>query len=67
MKKLSAKQRQLLAEFAANLAVAWLAAGIIAPLITGRVFQEIAKAGLMAVTWTGFLIIFSLYLLKGVK
>jgi len=67
MKELSKNQRGLLAEFCANLGVAWLAAGIIAPLVIGRVFSEVVKSGLMAVSWTGFLIIFSLHLLKGAK
>ena len=67
MKKLSKDQRRLLAEFCANLGIAWLAAGIIAPLVTDRVFSEVVKPGLIAVSWTGFLIIFSLYLLKGAR
>ena len=65
MRKLSNDQRRLLAEFCTNLGVAWLAAGIIVPLATSRVFSEVVKPGLIAVSWTGFLIIFSLYLIKG--
>jgi len=65
MKKLSNEQRRLLAEFCTNLGVTWLAAGIIVPLATGGVFLEVVKPGLVAVSWTGFLIIFSLYLIKG--
>jgi len=58
MKRLSSDQRRLLAEFCTNLGVAWLAAGIIVPLATRGVFLEVVKPGLIAVAWTGFLIIF---------
>jgi hypothetical protein len=67
MLKLSKEQAKLLAEFFANLGVAWLAAGIITPLLTGKVFSEVINSGLIAVSWTGFLLIFSLHLLEGVK
>ena len=67
MIKLSKEQAKLLAEFFANLGVAWLAAGIVAPLITGKIVSEMIKSGLIAVSWTGFLLIFSLYLFKEFK
>ena len=48
MRKLSAVQRKLLSEFCLNLGVAWLAAGIVAPLVSEKVFIEAVKPGVLA-------------------
>ena len=65
MKTLTHDQRVSLAEFFANLAVAWLAAGIIAPSLEGRSLQEALKTGVISVIWSLFSILVMLYLTKG--
>ena len=53
MKQLTVDQRKVLAEFFANFAVAWLATGIIGPVITKRNLSE-----------TGFSLISAVLLVK---
>jgi len=67
VRKLSLDQRRVLAEFCANFAVAWLAAGVIAPYVAGISFLEVIKPVAMSVFWAGFLVTLMLFLVKGGK
>jgi len=65
VKKLSSDQRRALSEFLANLAVAWLAAGIIAPTIEKKNLLEAIQSAIMPVLWAGFSLLAMLSLTKG--
>lgn len=66
MFKFSKDQKFLFAEFCGNFAVAWLAAGLIAPLFIGIENNDLFKLILTAsLSWSGFLLIFMLYLGRG--
>ncbi len=68
MKKISPKQKQLAAEFFANIAVAWFAAGVIGIFLGGyRNTEQL----LISLSWglsLSFLFLYvGLYLIKGQK
>jgi hypothetical protein len=66
MDRLTLDQRKVLAEFCANFAVAWLAAGLVAPLVVGKTLAEISKQGfLMSLGWGMFFVGSAAYLVKG--
>lgn len=65
MKRLSLDQRRALGEFCGNFAVAWLAAGVVGPYVTGKSFLEVSKSAIFSVIWAGVLLIVMLYLTKG--
>lgn len=66
-KGLSLKQKEKLADFCANFAVAWLAAGIITPYLAGKEFSQIIKSIGMSLFWAGFSLVFMLSLVKEEK
>lgn len=66
METLTSDQRKVLAEFCANFAVAWSAAGVVAPLIAGKgVVEIITPKSLMSVGWTIFFLGSAAFLVKG--
>jgi len=67
MKKLSIGQRKSLAEFFTNAAVAWLSAGVIAPIFAGRTLANIIGAVVWAIMFTIWFIAISLFLTRGVR
>jgi len=67
MERLSTGQRKALAEFFTNAAVAWLSAGIIAPLLTGRKLEEFTTFGIWGLFFACVFITISLYITKGVN
>lgn len=67
MKKLSWDQRRALAEFCANFAVAWLAAGVIGPLVAGWNLSAMLRPATMSTLWAGVLLIIMLYLTRRSK
>ena len=66
-KGLSFDQRKVLAEFCANFAVAWLAAGVITPYVAEKGLSEVIKPVGMSVFWAGFSLVFMLFLVKEKK
>jgi len=67
VKRLSLDQRRVLAEFCANFAVAWLAAGVVGPYVAGKSLLEVSKPAIFSVIWAGVLLIVMLYLTRGEK
>jgi len=67
MEQLSLNQRKALAEFCANFAVAWLAAGVIAPFVAGEYLLDIFSVIAMSVSWAGVSLAFMLFLTQGGK
>lgn len=66
MFKFSRDQKFLFAEFCGNFAVAWLAAGLIAPLFIGIESRNLFRLILASsFSWSGVLLIFMLYLVRG--
>lgn len=66
MNKLSLEQRRAFAGFWAQLAVAWIAGGIIGPYLAGSQPYPIVKFAVVS-SWTGVSLIFMLYLTQGGK
>ena len=67
MKKLTKDQRKLLAEFLGNFAVAWLAAGIIAPVMKGGIDTNDFTKIFFSITYSVILIFLMLNLVKPTK
>jgi len=67
MKGFSKDQRRALSEFCANFAVAWLAAGLVAPYAAGKTLEEASRSASMSVIWAGVLVVVMLFLTKGEK
>lgn len=63
--KLSKSQKQVLAEFFGNFAVAWLAVGLIGPFFQEKSVSEAIKSGVISIAWSGLLIWGMLFLTKG--
>jgi len=66
-KRLSFKQKEKLAEFFTNFAVAWLATGLISPYVAGKSLAEGVKPAIMSLFWTWFSLTAMLYLVKEKK
>ncbi len=66
-KNLSPKQKEKLAEFCGNLAVTWLAAGIIPSFIAGKITIELFKPAVISLVPAGVLLTIMLSLVKGEK
>lgn len=67
MKNLSEAQRLVLAEFCGNFAVAWLAAGIVGPIIVERTFIIAVKPVIMSIIWASMLLFVMLYLTRRIE
>ena len=65
MKNLTKEQRVVFAEFLGNFAVAWLAAGLIAPFVTKEELGKVIQQSLIPVMLATVLLITMLYLTKG--
>ena len=63
-KGLSQKQKEKLAEFCGNLAVAWLAAGVIGPYISKEELAFATQSTFFSIFLAGVLITFMLSLVK---
>lgn len=61
MRKFSRDQRIVTAEFLGNFAVAWLAAGLIVPVLQGDFSQEKLLGITMATSWSLALLIYMVY------
>jgi hypothetical protein len=64
---LTSDQRKLLAEFYAKLAVAWLGAGVIAPLVAKGIIEVTTPEFLMSAGWGVSLITLGMRLVGGEK
>lgn len=62
--KLTLNQKNRLSDFLANIAVAWFAGGIIAPIFTFRKISEIIIPGLWGLFLTIIFIVLSLSIRK---
>jgi len=67
MERLTINQRKILAEFCANFAVAWLAAGIIGPVVAKREPSEIGFSVAISLIWGGLSLISGVLLVKETK
>jgi len=65
VKNLTKEQRVVFAEFLGNFAVAWLAAGLIAPFVTKEELGKVIQQSLIPVMLATVLLITMLYLTKG--
>jgi hypothetical protein len=63
-KGLSQKQKEKLAEFCANFAVAWLAAGLIGPYFAKESLEIVLRSASTAILMAGFLLMLMLSLIK---
>jgi len=61
---LSQKQKEKLAEFCANFAVAWLAAGLIGPYFAKEKPEIVVKSASTAILMASFLLMLMLSLIK---
>lgn len=64
MEKLAREQRRLLADFCSNFAIAWFAAGLVAPIFTGKSFEEINKSVIAAIVLGGVFLLIGVSLIK---
>lgn len=67
MKQLNLDQRKALSEFCTNFAVAWLATGIIGPMLTRQFFNDIKYALPISLVWGIISLYSAVYLLKDKK
>ena len=64
MKGLVRDQRKVLAEFCSNFSVAWLAAGVIAPYVSGQALNRVGQSVAISVSWSSFSLIIAIYLTR---
>lgn len=67
MKRLSHSQRFILAEFLANIAVAWFAGGIVGPVFVSKNLLESLGSSFWAVVFAVLSLVFALWIVKGGK
>lgn len=68
MRKISEKQKQLVAEYFSNIAVAWFAAGVIGPFIGSfKILSEVISSIIFGLALSVISLYVGFYLIKEVK
>ncbi|MEK9208970.1 MAG: hypothetical protein AAB910_02740 [Patescibacteria group bacterium] len=62
--KLDYSQRKSLSAYCGNLSIAWLAAGVIGPIVTGRDLKGAGSITLLSILASAIFLLFMLFLVK---
>lgn len=62
--KFDSSQKKILGEYCGNLSIAWLAAGVIGPVVTKQVFGRVGEIVFLSILASSIFLLFMLILSK---